>query len=204
MVFIVKNKGKLSRNFYFSPFFRYLVFSRPTPRNRKKSWTQHRFCCVFAPPRFNQNAAWCLCFVKISAPKLSQPNLGRNKVPTTNRKWSQLTTIFAPPRCHQNAAWRQCFAKISVPKIFADRPWKKKVPTTNRECNEFTIIFAPPRCDQNAAWRLCFARISAPNIFADHPWKKKVPTTNREFVQFTIVFGPPALRSKRCAVPMPC
>ena len=53
VVFIGKKKAKLSRNFYFSLFSRYLAFSRPTPREQRIQLTCHDSSTLPACDRAN-------------------------------------------------------------------------------------------------------------------------------------------------------
>ena len=135
---MTKNKGKLSR-FFFWPFFSVLRVFAP---HESRALYRDR---VLAPPRCDEIAAWRLCFAKISVFKNFRGPSWRKEASKTDRERNELPTMLGYPRCEPNAAWRLCFAKISVFKHFRGPSWRTEVSKTDRECAQRTS------CVQNTA-----------------------------------------------------
>ena len=198
MVFIGKNKAKLSR-YFFLPFFSVLrVFAPHAPQTRRMC---ERYIATTspAPPRVaSQTLRGAYASLKIWYAKILRPKLAKAS-PESKPRIRPTCHNFGPPALRSKRCVAPMLRQIFRSQNFRGatveeegskgKPWKKKVPTTSREWDQLTTIFGHPRREWNAAWRPCFAKISGTQNFRGPSWQKRVPNANRESDQLATILG---------------
>ena len=197
MVFIGKNKAKLSRFFFFSPFFSVLSAFAPAAPQTHESGALYRDDFALATPRRKRNAAWRLCLAKNSVRKIFAAQVGESKSRRQTANPTNLPQFWASRVAIETLCSANASPKFFVPKIFAAQPWRKKVPKANLGRRRFQQQVASETLrGAYASLKIRYAKFSRPKLGKASPegTPRIQPTCHN--------FGPPALQSKRCVAPM--
>ena len=153
---------------------------------------------IFGHPRRERNAAWRLCFAKISAPKIFAAQVGESKFQRQTANATNLPQFWAFRVVIETLRSAQRFAKFFPPKISRRNPGGRRFQrqTLEEEGSNNTPRmkltyhnFWPPTSRAKRSVAPMLRKNFRIQNFHGPSWQKQVPKTGRESNQLATIVG---------------